>query len=176
LRSVSMKFSQLRLAFLVVLALFAFGCNGKNVAIVNADMVYKDSAMSEKGTEYLKKISEEMQADFMSAQERVEKASAKEKAKIQAEMQTKLMELQQRLNAEQQQVITAMTEAMKTAMDNVRVKMKLDIIIPSEASLSHDPQIDVTQKVIEEMNAIPIEFTPILPEKPMDQTPEQPAK
>ena len=166
-----MKFSQARLALLVVLALFAFGCNGKNVAIVNADILYKDSALSEKGTEYLKKISEEMQAEFMAAQEQAEKAPAKEKAKAQAELQGKMMELQQRLNAEQQQVITAITDAMKKAMDNVRAKMKLDLLLPSEVALSNDPQIDVTQKVIDEMNAIQVEFSPLLPEKPIEEAP-----
>lgn len=171
-----MKFFQLRLALLVILALFAFGCTGKNVAVVNADMVYKESALSQKGTEYLKKISEEMQDEFTAAQELAEKAPAREKDKAQAEMQNKLMDLQQRLNAEQQQVITALTETMKTAMDNVRTKMKLDLLVPSEVSLSHDSRIDVTQKVIDEMNAIPVEFTPILPEKPFAETPEQPAK
>lgn len=165
-----MKFSHLRIALLMVLALLAFGCNGKRVAIVNTDMVYKDSAASEKGTEYLRNLSSGMQTTYEAAQTKIEAAKGKDaKAAAEAEMQQALMEMQQRLNAEQQQVVTVLSEAFKKAMDACRVKGKFDLIIPAEAAISYDPAIDVTARVIEEMNAMPIEFTPIAPEAPAEQ-------
>ena len=165
-----MKFSHLRLALLMALALFVFGCNGKRVAIVNTDMVYKESTASEKGTEYLRGISADMQKAYEEAAAKVESAKGKkEKEAAQEEMQTALVEMQQRLNAEQQQVVTALTDAYKKAMDNCRAKGKFDLIIPSDAALSYDPQIDLTQQVLEEMNAMPLEFTPIKPEAPAEK-------
>jgi len=168
-----MKFSHLRLVLLMVLALFAFGCNGKRVAIVNTDSVYKSSAASEKGSEYLKSLSAGMQAKYEAGQAKIQTAKNKEdKAAAEAEMQMILIELQQRSNAEQQQVVMVLSEAYKKAMDNCRVKGGFDLIIPSEAALAYDEAIDLTTKVIEEMNAMPIAFTPIEPEAPA----EQPAK
>ena len=165
-----MKRFPLLLALLVALSLFAFGCNGKRVAIVNTDMVYKDSSASEKGTEYLRAVSADMQKAYEEAAAKVENAKGKkEKQEAQEAMQATLVEMQQRLNAEQQQVVTALTDAYKKAMDNCRTKGKFDLIIPSEAALSYDPAIDVTQKVLDEMNAMPIEFTPIKPEAPAEK-------
>lgn len=165
-----MKRFSLRLVLLVALALLAFGCNGKRVAIVNTDMVYKESTASEKGTEYLRGLSTEMQKAYEEAAAKVENAKGKkEKQAAQEEMQVALVEMQQRLNAEQQQVVTALTDAYKKAMENCRTKGKFDLIIPSEAALAYDPQIDVTQKVLDEMNALPIEFKPIKPESPAEK-------
>ncbi|MCC8193661.1 MAG: OmpH family outer membrane protein [Deltaproteobacteria bacterium] len=172
-----MKSFTLRLALLAALALVAFGCTGKRVAIVNTDMVYKESVASEKGTDYLRSISADMQKTYEAAAAKVENAKGKKgKEAAQAEMQAALVEMQQRLNAEQQQVVTALTDAYKTAMENCRVKGKFDVIIPSEAALAHDPQIDITKQVLDEMNAMPIEFTPIKPEAPADQPADQPAQ
>ncbi len=165
-----MKRFFLCLALLMALSLLAFGCNGKRVAIVNTDMVYKDSAASGKGTEYLRGLSAEMQKTYEDAAAKVENAKGKkEKQAAQEEMQMLMGELQQRLNAEQQQVVTALAEAYKQAMENCRTKGKFDLIIPAEAALSYDPQVDITKQVLDEMNTLPIEFTPITPEGPAAQ-------
>ena len=159
-----------RLALLMTLALLAFGCNGKRVAVVNTDMVYKESTVSEKGTQYLRDISSEMQKSYEAAAAKVENAKGKkEKEAAQEEMQVSLIEMQQRLNAEQQQVVSKLTEAYQKAMENCRTKGKFDLIVPSDAALSFDPQIDITARVLEEMNATPVEFSPIKPETPTDQ-------
>ena len=162
-----MKFSSFRLALLVTLALLAFGCNGKRIAVVNTDILYKESVVSEKATQYLQTLSSEMQKVYTEAAAKVEKAKTKQEKEVaQAEMQVKLMELQQRFTAEQQQVAIAMTNASKKAMETCRVKGKFDMVLPAEIALSHAPELDITKQVVEEMNTIPVEFTPIAPENP----------
>ena len=162
-----MKFFHLRVALLMVLALFAFGCNGKKVAIVNTDMVYQKSTASEKGTEYIKSVTSELETELRAMEENMEKATDKKAA--QEEMQQALTIIQQRFNAEQQQVVNILTEAYRTALENCRTKFNYDIVLSSEMALSHDPAIDITGKVTEEMNALPIEFKRITP----DETPEE---
>lgn len=162
-----MKFSHLRIALLMILALFAFGCNGKKMAIVNTDMVYQKSTASEKGTEYIRNVTTELEAELRALEEKAEKAADKKAA--QEELQQALTVIQQRFNAEQQQVVNALTEAYKTALDNCRTKFKYDIIMSSELALAHDPAIDITDKVMEEMNALPIEFKPVT----ADETPAE---
>ncbi len=173
-----MKLSRFRLVFLVALAVLAFGCNGKNVAVVNPDIVFQQSAAGEKGNEYLKGLSTEMQATYEAAQEKIKNAKGKEaKAAAESEMQQALVEMQQRLNAEQQQVVTLLTDAYKKAIENSRLKGKYDIVIPSEAALSYDPKVDITQQVLSEMNAMPVEFTPIKPEAAQpEEAKDQPAQ
>ena len=161
-----MKFSLLRIALLMVLALFAFGCNGKKVAVVNTDMVYQKSTASEKGTEYLKSVAAELDSELRSAEAEAEKA--KDKKAAQAEMQQAFMAAQQRFNAEQQQVVAAMGEALRKALDTCRTKLRLEVIISTEQAISHDPAVDITQQVINELNAMSIEFKPVTAEAPAD--------
>ena len=172
-----MKSSFFRLVLLVTLALLAFGCNGKRVAIVHTDAVYKESAASGKGSEYLRGVSSEMQKAYEEAAAKVENAKGKkEKEAAQEEMQMTLAEMQQRLNAEQQQVISTLTTAYQQAMENCRLKGKFDVVIPAEAALAHDPQLDITKQVLAEMDAMPIEFKPILPETPAEEPADKPAQ
>lgn len=153
-----------RIVLLTVLALMAFGCTGKRLAIVNTEMVYQQSAASAKGTEHIKRVTAELEAELRALEEKAQ--STKDKKAAQEELQMALAAIQQRFNAEQQQVVNALSEAYKQALDNCRAKYNLDIIMTSEVALSYAPEVDLTQKVMEEMNAIPLEFTPLAPETP----------
>ena len=172
-----MKLFSLRLALIAAMALFVVGCNGKRVAVVNTDMVYKESTLSEKGTEYLRGVSAEMQKTYEEAAANVENAKGKkEKEAAQEAMQVSLLEMQQRLNAEQQQVVTALTDAYKNAMENCRSKGRFDIVLPSDVALSYDPAVDITAQVLKEMDSTPVEFKSLKPETPAEEPAEQPAQ
>ena len=154
-----MKSTLVRVALLVALALLAFGCNGKRLAIVNTDMVYQKSAASEKGTEYIRNVTTELEKELRAVEEKAQKA--KDKKAVQAELQQALMGIQQRFNAEQQQVMTVLSEAYRKALEACRAKYGFDIIMSTELALSYDPSVDITDKVMEEMNAQPLEFKPL---------------
>lgn len=158
-----MKFSLLRFALLLALVLFAAGCNGKRVGIVNAEQIYKESLAAEKGTQYLRDLSGSIQEEIAAIQEKAQKSKSKDAA---AEMQMAFADLQQRFNAEQQQVITVLSEMFNEALETCRAKYKLDVIIAKEAALSFSPDVDMTRKVMEEMNSMPVSFTPLTAEKP----------
>lgn len=155
-----------RVVLLAALALLAFGCTGKRLAIVNTEMVYQQSTASAKGTDHIKKVTAELEAELRALEEKAQ--SAKDKKAAQEELQTALAAIQQRFNAEQQQVVNALSDAYRKALENCRAKYNLDIIMTSEVSLSHAPEIDMTQKVTEEMNAIPLEFAPLAAETPAE--------
>lgn len=163
----------LRLALVAALALFVVGCNGKRVAVVNTDMVYKESVFSEKGTEHLRAVSAEMQKAYEEADAKVKNAKNKqEETAAQEAMQASLLEMQQRLNAEQQQVVAKLTDAYKQAMDICRTKGNYEIILPTDVALSYAPSADITAQVIQEMNTMSVEFTPIKPETPAENPAE----
>lgn len=154
----------------MALALLAFGCNGKRVAVVNTEMVYKESSLSEKGTQHLRSMSAEMQQTYEAAAAKVENAKGKkDKEAAQEEMQMALIEMQQRLNAEQQNVVNVLTEAYKNALDSCRTKGKFDLVVPQDVALSFDPQVDITSKVMAEMDAAPVEFNLLKPETATEQ-------
>lgn len=159
-----MKFSHFRLVILLALVLVVTGCTGgKRVGVVNTELVYKESVAAEKGTEYLRNITTSMQSEAAAIQEKAQQSKSKDAA---AQMQQSFMELQQRLNAEQQQVVGVLSEMFNKALENCRVKYNLEIIIPTEAALSFSPDVDMTKRVMEEMNAMPVSFTPLTLEEP----------
>lgn len=171
-----MKFSHLRLVLLMVIALFAFGCNGKKVAVVNPDLVYQKSSASEKGSEYIKSVAAELESELRALEKSAE--GGKDSKAAQEKLQQSLMGIQQRFNAEQQQVINALTEAYKQALENCRIKFKYDVIITSETAAAFDPAVDVTEKVAEEMSALPLDFKRISLDEPKPENTEaaQPAQ
>ena len=74
------------------------------------------------------------------------------------------MALQQRFNAEQQQVVSVLSDAYKKALELCRTKYKIDVIMTSESVVSYNPEVDVTDKVLAEMNAQPLDFKPMTAE------------
>ena len=162
-----MKCKRMRLGLLIALALFAFACTGKNIAIVNTESVYKKSAASERGAHYLKTLDAELTAELTALQQKLQNASGSKKAAeaAQLELQKALMEIQQRFGAEQQQVLNVLSANFKTALEKLREKYKLDVVLASEMVLSASPVVDMTDKAVEEMDALPAEFTRLAPEK-----------
>ncbi len=154
-----MKSSSVRLVLFAAVMLLLAGCNGKNLAVVNTDTIYQKSAASEKGTAYLKGVSSELEAELTALQKKAE--STKDKKAAQMQLQQSLMGIQQRFSAEQQQVITTLSDLYKKALENCRSKYKIDLIFASDTALSYDKSVDMTDKVLEEMNALPVEFKPM---------------
>ena len=150
-----------RLASLLALMFLVTACNGKNIAYVNTETIYQKSSVSEKGTTYLKGISSEVEAELVQLQKNVENAPKKDKQAAQVELQAAFASIQQRLNAEQQQVVTVWSDAYKKALEQCRQKYHISAFFPADVILSGDPALDLTEKVLEEMNTIPVTFTPL---------------
>ncbi len=170
-----MRIKSICLFGLLALTLLAFGCNGKtapSVAVVNTDKVYKESEPGKAGIAYLDGISTNLQSELADLQKKAETASNKKTA--QADFQQALMGLQQRFSAEQQQVITTLNEVYQKALENSRTKYNLAIIMANDTVLSASPEADVTDKVIQEMNAIPATFKPLNGDS--DSAPKEQAK
>jgi len=154
----------MRLPLVVLFALFASACTGKNIATVNTELVYQKSAVSEKATNYLKAVDAELTAELTALQEK-SAATAGDKKIAQNDLQKTLMDIQQRFGAEQQQVVNVLNANYKIALEKLCEKYKLDAIFASDMVLSASQAIDMTDKAIEEMNALPVEFSRLTPEK-----------
>ena len=144
---------------LLLLASFALaGCNGK-VAVINPDRVFQESNAVKSGTTYLENLSKDLQSDLLAAQDEARKSK-----NAQATMQARVTEAQQRYGAEQQQVMNQVNSLYLRALENCRSKEKIDMVVSSDAAVSYNPKMDITQKVIEEMNRTPLSFAPLAPQ------------
>lgn len=148
-----------RLAAIMVLCLFAFGCTKAAVGVVNTDRIYKDSVAGKAGLEYLESLSTELEAEIIELQKTAQ--SAKDQNAAQAEFQQALMGMQQRFASEQQQVVTKLNDAYQKAREAVMARAGLTMLLPSDVPLSNTPEADYTDQVIQEMDALGVTYTPL---------------
>ena len=152
-----MKRMSLRLAVLMILCLFAFGCTKASVGVVNPKLVYENSQAGKDGTSHLEKLSAELEAEIMTMQKNME--TARDKNAAQVEFQQALASMQERFISEQQMVVKKLQDSVENALQSVREKNGLSVLIPDEVSLSSAPSADFTQQVIDAMNAQKVTFT-----------------
>lgn len=157
---------------LLLLAIFALaGCNGK-VAVINPDRVFQESNAVKSGMAHLEALSDELQDELVAAQEEVRKNRNQKNA--QAALQARVNEAQQRYGDEQQEVMNQVNALYLRALEACRAKERIDVVITSEAALSYNAKIDITQKVIQEMNRNAISFSG--PAAPQADAPKPAAK
>lgn len=163
-----MRLKAFCLPLLLLASLALAGCNGK-LAVINPDRVFQESNAVKSGTTYLENLSKDLQDELIAAQE--EGRKNKNQRSAQVAMQTRVTEAQQRYGAEQQQVMNKVNALYLRALDNCRTKEKVDVVINSDAALSYNPKMDITQKVIEEMNRTPLTFAPLTPQNGEEEKP-----
>lgn len=155
-----MQWKILCLPALLLATLIIAGCNSNSkIAVVNSEKAIQESEAGKAGMAYLETMSKAIQEELIALQEEAENGKDKEAA--QAKLQLRLREAQQRFSAEQQQVFNKVDAQFKSALDAYRAKEKLDVILFAEAALSFNPQMDITQQIMAEMNRAKISFEPL---------------
>lgn len=147
------------LALTLVLAFSLVGCTASKVAVVNPARLFQDSEPGKAGIEHLKQIETAMQAQLQVAQGMIEKSPNDEA--LRARFQKTFMGYQQVVNSEQQKVVERINELMQQALDAYRAQKSYAVIMNAEGLLSFDPQADVTDAIIVEMNRTKVAFEPV---------------
>ena len=132
------------------------------MAVVDLARVMRDSEPGKEGVKFLEGLQTEMQNRLNEVQKKLE-ANPKDEA-AQKEMQTVYMSAQQRMQAEQQNVVNVLYDAVQRILNAYRVQKGYAVIIGSEAAVSFDPKVDVTNDVLEAVNKQKLEFKPVMPE------------
>ena len=162
-----MRLKTILLPVFLLLLLFAFGCNetpppaAPKIGVVDSTRAFQESKAGKEGVAYLDGVGKEMQAELIKLQENLVKDDSDASRDA---LQKGFGELQQRFGAEQQQVMNKVTESYQKAVDTLRTQEGMVLILGTEAAVSYDPKADVTQKVIDLMNASPVTFERIQPE------------
>ncbi|RLT92013.1 MAG: OmpH family outer membrane protein [Ketobacter sp.] len=100
------------------------------------------------------KLQERIQKDgaVMSADERHK--LEKELMEIAQELKFKEQQLKQSGQADQRQVVESMLPKFQKAMKEIIAEQKIDMVLRREAVLDLNPSLDITDQVVEKMNAI----------------------
>lgn len=143
------------LSSLLILSLFAAGCDSKpKLAVVDAEVVYAQSVLSEKGKAHLQSLSSGFEEELARLQKNVDAAPEEEKKPAQEELQKKYGEIQQQFSAAQQNVGKIITESFDTALEKSRVKNGYDMILLKNAVLASEARFDATAQVLDELNGM----------------------
>lgn len=130
---------------------------GTVVAVVNQEIVYRESQAAKAAVAHLDSVSDTLRAEVTQLQAAVQ--NYKDAAKGQSELEASLAEMQQRFAAEQQQVTVKVTALFDKAQETCRQAAGATVIISSDLVLSYDKSVDLTDKILEEMNKTPMTFT-----------------
>jgi len=159
----------LGLSTLLVLSLFAAGCDAKpKLAVVDAEAVYTTSAVSEKAKAYLQSLSSRFEKEISELQKKADAAPEEDKQAAQEALQKKYGEIQQQFNGAQQNAAGTVQEAFTKALESYRAKSGYDMVLLKNAVLASDKGFDVTAMVIKELDAMAesVDFSvpPLLPQ------------
>jgi Skp family chaperone for outer membrane proteins len=132
--------------------------SGARVAIINTGTIFKESDAGKAGAAHLDALAKELQTELTKLQGEAQDGKNKEAVE---KLQTRLAQMQRRFDAEQQMVLNTINEASQKAVDTCREAEKIDLVINEDSVLSFSPQIDISHKVIEQMNRTPVVYNPL---------------
>ena len=145
------------LPLILILGLFAVGCKSESkpkFAVVDAEVVFTQSILSEKGNAYFQSFLTDLQAELEELQKKADEASDEEKQAAQENIQVRLAEMQQQANIVQQHVGVIIAESFDKALEAYRVRNGYDMIFHNAAVLASGANINVTTAVLDELNSM----------------------
>jgi Skp family chaperone for outer membrane proteins len=150
---------------LLLASLLLAGCSGKT-AVINPDLIFQESDAGKSGMAYLSDLSRKLQEELTDSSLRPEKGD-----KGQAALQQRISKAQQRYGAEQARVMEQFNALFLKALETCRSRGRFSVVLVVDAAPAYDPAADLTQKVMEEMNATPLVFSPPSPREEENSPP-----
>lgn len=148
------------------------GCNeggSPNIAVVDMNRLMRDSAPGKAGLKFIETQQTGLQAKLDAIQDRLEKNPQDESAM--RELQQVYASSQQRIQAEGQNVVTMLFDAIQRVLNDYRKTNGYAMLIRAEALDSYDPALDVTNAVMAEVDKLKLDFKPVeLPEPKEEAT------
>ncbi len=143
------------------------------IGVIDTARVYADSKLGLAGGDYLEKMQATMQDELVALQKGMQENPSDV---LIAEFQAKYAGFQERINLEQEQVVTKLNDALQEAMDKYREDNGLEVIIAAEAVASMGKKADVTDGIINLLDGMKVEFTPIKMPEPVEAAVKAPVE
>ena len=129
------------------------------IGIVDVNRLMRDCNMGKAGLKQIEDLQAKMQKQLDDIQTKLEKNPADEGAM--RELQKVYATSQQQIQAEGENIVSQIMEAVQGAMDEFRQKNGYAILLRQEAADAFDPALDVTSAMLAEVNKIRIDFKPL---------------
>ncbi len=143
------------------------------LAVVDMARIMRDSEPGKAGVKFLEGLQAEMQGKLNEIQGRLEKDPKDEDA--QKELQSVYIASQQRMQAEQQNVVNLLYDAVQRTVNAYREQKGYDVILNTEGAASFNPKVDVTTALIAEVNKQKLDFKPVAAAKAASEAEAAPA-
>ena len=134
------------------------------IGLVDTEQIFSASLSGKAGIAHLEGIGKELQEDFIKLQSEMKE---KDENAI-MNFQNQAGKLEQRFKAEEQQVMTAIEKLYQESLDNVRKEQKIQMILAKNSALSFDESVDVTAKILENMDKTTLTFKALPVEKSIE--------
>lgn len=180
-----------RILFPVCLLALLLGCDkaaqgpaqGSPLAVVDLNKVFNDSKAAQEGMKLLDAVKERYEPRLKQMQESLAKKSPAGQGQPDAKAEPKedetsaafgelISQYQGALNDERGRLSAILDEALGKAMDAVRARRGIKVVLPKESVAAFDPDADITEEVLKELDAMNVSFPPAKAEP----TPAEPSK
>ncbi|WP_243544914.1 OmpH family outer membrane protein [Pseudodesulfovibrio tunisiensis] len=152
------------LAALLCLSLLA-GCNqpseSTKVAVIDETAAFQKNKASMSAMEHLQKIGAPLQQEAEAAYKAMQDNQNEDTVKAYKEAMSRF---QTALNAEQQRVITLLSQEFDRVLEKYRAEKGYALILSKQAVPSFDKTVDITDEIVAEMDKLNIDLT--MPEAP----------
>ncbi len=129
----------------------------KGLCMVDRATIFSSSEAGKAAIAYLKGISESLNkelADYRATVKGTDTAAQKR-------IQKKFNSLQARFQAEEQQVNNALEQLYQGSLGTVMTADQVQVVFDKSAAQAYRNQLDISQKVVAEMNKTTLTFTPL---------------
>lgn len=161
---------------LIALALCGLmtACNDTNasqpkIGVVDLNRIMRDSVPGKEGIKFIEAQQATLQKELNAIQEKLEK-NPEDQAAMQ-ELQKVYATSQQQMQAEGQNVVGTLFDAIQAALDRFREKNGYALLIRAEALDSFDQSLDVTNAIMAEVDNLKVDFKSV----PAREEPAAPA-
>ncbi len=150
------------MAMLVCAALAACN-NGQDggqakIGVVDLNRLMRESAPGKAGLKFIEAQQTKLQRELDDIQAKLEK-NPEDQAAMQ-ELQKVYATSQQKMQAEGQNVVGSLYDAIQACLNNFRAQRGYALLIRAEALDSFDPSLDVTNDLLAEVDKLEIDFKP----------------
>lgn len=142
--------------------------NQPKIGVVDLNILMRDSAPGKAGIKFIEAQQAKFQKGLDAIQEKLEK-NPEDQAAMQ-ELQKVYASSQQQMQAEGQNVVGTLFDAIQGVLNSFREKNGYSLLIRAEALDSFDPGLNVTNAILAEVDKLKIDFKPA----PAQDKPEKP--
>jgi Skp family chaperone for outer membrane proteins len=154
------NFIHILLALSLLCMLAACDQDKKTAAVVDAEQVYKKSKLAEAGMKHLETLAGQMQNSILQMQEQLK--AAPEDKELEQRMQARLFALQAELDKAQREVAERVNKQFDETVEAYRKQQNFEFVLPRQLVMALRPEADITQKIIDLMDAKTADFSDIV--------------